>query len=248
VLYFFSSDPEETPTTEVPQLQGKTLDQAEKLLQQAHLEVGEETPERSETAPRGEVLRQSQQPGAIVDEGTTIDLVYSAGQKMVIIPGEVLDMTLSEATAALHDAGLKVDPQRDDESSERANEVTGTDPGVGQRVPAGSIVTVLYSSGFKVVPSVVGMSEEEAVQAIEGAGLRAVTSNVESDRPQGDVVGQTPPGGRSLPFNDPVIIQVSLGPQETPTQTQTQQTTPTSTATTTPTSTNTGTPGTTPPT
>ncbi len=223
-----SSDP--PPQTQVPDLQGKTLEQAEKLLEDADLEVGEETAERSDTVKKNIVLRQSVTPGDTVDEGTTVDITYSAGKKIVTIP-DVTNMNLKQATAALDELGLDVVPQQDSTSTERRNQVTGTDPGAAERVPVGSEVTVFYSTGFVAVASVVGSTQQEATRILEAQGFRVVPSMTQSDQEEGLVTAQDPPSGTKLPYGDVVTISVSLGPQETtPTET-TPETTPTDTTT-----------------
>jgi serine/threonine-protein kinase len=231
---------EPTATSEVPDLSELTVGQAERQLDAEGLELGSQDPGFSQTVPEGRIIRQSIQPGDEVDEGTEIDVVVSAGAREEIIP-DVTDMDLQQATETLEDLGFNVVPEVDDTSQERKNQVVSTDPNAGVSRPVGSDVTVVYSAGFIEVPSVIGMTEEQARDVLEDRGFQVLTSDAQSDQPEGDVVGQSPSANTRQPFNSYVTIQVSLGPIETtPTETLPTETTPTetppeSTPTTTPT-------------
>ncbi len=229
-----------TAQTQVPNLVGKTLQQAETLLKDANLTVGKETAENSDTVPKNQVLRQSETPGSTIDEGSTVDLVYSAGQQKAIVP-DVSGKSLAEATQILESRKFQVIPVEDNQSSERKNQVTRTDPSPGERLPVGSQIKVYYSTGFRDVPSVVGTDVDAATQTLESAGFKVVPSDVASDLPKGTVVSQTPDGGTKAAYQSTVVIQVSLGPTET-TPTDTTPTDTTSPTTTTTTSTTTTTP------
>ncbi len=242
VLYFFNQGDNATPQSEVPNLQGKSLSQAEKLLTDAKLDVGQETAVPSDTK-KGQVLRQSETPGALVDEGTSVDLTYSGGPKTAIVP-DVSQLTLAKATQELESRKFQVVPVEDNQSTERQNQVTRTDPSPGAQLPQGSPIKVYFSTGFRDVPSVVGTTREAATQTLESAGFVVVPSDIASDLPQGTVVRQTPDGGKKAPYGSNVIIAVSLGP----TQTTTEPTTPTDTTPTTPTTPTDTTPTTTKPT
>jgi beta-lactam-binding protein with PASTA domain len=233
-VYFFNTGGEAVAQTEVPNLQGKTLAQAEQLLDDANLTVGEETATAS-SEKKGTVLRQSETPGATVDEGTAVDITYSGGPKVAVVP-DVSSLTLAQATEELEKRKFQVVPVEDNKSSERKNQVTRTDPGPGNEVPVGSTVKVYYSTGYIAVPLVVGMQQEAATQVLEGAGFTVVPSDMASDQPKGQVVQQNPEGGQSQPYGSNVIIYISLGPPATtpttpttPTETTPTETTPTDT-------------------
>ncbi len=230
---FFNSGGRTPAQTQVPNLVGKSLQQAENLLKDANLTLGEETAENSDTVPKNQVLRQSETPGSTIDEGSTVDLVYSAGQQKAIVP-DVSGMSLTQATQTLEARNFQVIPVEDNQSSERKNLVTRTDPSPGERLPVGSQIKVYYSTGFRDVPSVVGTDVDAATQTLESAGFKVVPSDVASDLPKGTVVSQTPDGGTKAAYQSTVVIQVSLGPTETtPTDTTTTDTTsPTTTSTT----------------
>jgi eukaryotic-like serine/threonine-protein kinase len=78
---------------------------------------------------------------------------------------------------------------------------------------------VLFSDGPEKVPDVVGMTQEEAEQALKQAGFKAfVTTSDDTEEPKGTVIEQNPDGGEERPAGDSVTIVVSSfeEPTETP--------------------------------
>ncbi|MDQ3485328.1 MAG: Stk1 family PASTA domain-containing Ser/Thr kinase [Actinomycetota bacterium] len=215
---------EETPQAKVPYLQGMSVAEARAELDEVGLELGEPVPVASESVKKGLVVSQEPNPLQLVDKGTTVDVEVSAGADTATVP-DVSDSTLAEATTELERLKLTVVPVEDPESTERRNQVTGTDPRPGTEVPVGDEVEVMYSTGFVEVATVVGQTEALATQTLEDQGFRVVSSQVESDQLQGTVVDQDPDGGTRQPFDSTVVIDVSLGPTPTPTTPTTPPTT-----------------------
>ncbi|MEJ7743520.1 MAG: Stk1 family PASTA domain-containing Ser/Thr kinase [Nocardioidaceae bacterium] len=185
---------EDTPQARVPDLQGMTVAQARAELDDVGLELGEATPVASDTAKAGLVVNQEPNPLQLVDEGASVAVEVSVGADPVTVP-DVSDKTLADATTKLEELELEVLPVPDLESTERRNQVTGTDPRPGTEVAVGDEVEVMYSTGFVEVATVVGETQAVATQILKDQGFSVVPSQVESDRPKGDVVDQEPVGG-----------------------------------------------------
>jgi serine/threonine-protein kinase len=98
-------------------------------------------------------------------------------------------------------------------------QVIRTDPPANSVVNLGSTVTIFVSSGANVrsVPSVLTMTENEALQAISRAGFEPSRQAVTSDlAPEGEVVGQEPSPGSLADPGSVVVYQVSIGTEELP--------------------------------
>ncbi|WP_419049057.1 Stk1 family PASTA domain-containing Ser/Thr kinase, partial [Enorma massiliensis] len=100
-----SRGPEPIKTTTVPDLKGRTREEAEKLLEEAGL-VGVAS-EASNDAEEGTVFEQSPAEGEEVEEGSTVTYTVSTGPGTVSIPNVVGDGENS-AAGALEDAGFSV--------------------------------------------------------------------------------------------------------------------------------------------
>jgi len=103
------------------------------------------------------------------------------------------------------------------------------------KVARDSDVTVSISRGQKLVPDVVGKTQDEAEQLIHAAGFVPKPSpDSNSTEPAGTVTGQTPPADTPLPQGANVFFTVSSGPSSPPTSPPTSE--PTSPPTSLPTS------------
>jgi serine/threonine-protein kinase len=63
------------------------------------------------------------------------------------------------------------------------------------------------------VPSVVGEQVDRALSDLQEAKLKGKTQRVDSDKPEGEVISQTPKAGASVDEGSTVTIRVSKGPQ-----------------------------------
>ena len=125
----------------------------------------------------------------------------------------------SDARSTLEGLGLVVTSVPTADNSIPTGQVIRTDPPANSAVAAGSTVTMFVSSGANVksVPSVLTMSENEALQAITRAGFEPSRQAVTSDlAPEGEVVGQEPSAGSLADPGSVVIYQVSIGTEELP--------------------------------
>jgi serine/threonine-protein kinase len=119
--------------------------------------------------------------------------------------------------------------QRTNDPDVAQDAVVGTDPAAGSQVAPGTTVTLIVSSGAVEVPAVEGQQVNDAIAAIQDAGLRVEQIGQPSNEPAGTVIDQNPPPGDLVPAGSTVQIIVAQ-PQPT---TVTPTTTPTTTATTT---------------
>lgn len=213
------------PQVKVPNVQRLTVNAAQKKLSGVGLQLGRQRRAFSTSVPAGRIMRQIQPPQTFVDKGSAVAVVVSAGSKTVTIPPDITSMTLDEATRTLRALGLNVKPRRDDQSTERRNEVTATKPLPGREVAPGRTVTVYYAAGYVPVPSVVGLSKRQAVASIRAHNLKPLVSETVSDQPEGTVTAQTPAAFTKRLPGTTVVIKVSLGPQQ-PTTTPPTSTTP----------------------
>ena len=215
---------------QIPNVVGKTQDQARKLIGDAGLEVGDVSYQPDDTAAADTVLRQNPPGGvgAYTDPGTVISLVLSSGKPDVTIQ-QVAGMTFADAKSLLTKAGLKV-KRNNVESDQTKGQVLSANPAVGTTVASGTTVILDVSKGPKSVPNVVGMTVDQAKQAIRAQGFDPVTADDNtSTEPAGTVTKQSPPADNTLKQGSQVVIFVSTYvPPVTP-----PPTTPTCTAPTT---------------
>lgn len=137
-----SRGPEPVKTTTVPDLKGRTREEAEKLLEEAGL-VGVAS-EASNDAEEGTVFEQSPAKGEEVEEGLTVTYTVSTGPGTVSIPNVVGDGENS-ALGALEDAGFSVSREYEYNSRVGAGVVISQSL-TGSAMP-GTTITITISRG-----------------------------------------------------------------------------------------------------
>jgi serine/threonine-protein kinase len=128
---------------------------------------------------------------------------------------DVVGETEDEATDLLEELGFQVRVEREFNDDERRGIVYEQDPEPDSPGEEGDAVTITVSKGAQgvEVPSLVGMTEDEAIAAIEEAGLEVGNIvAVDSQEPEGTVLGQTPPAGSKADAESSVDLEVSGGP------------------------------------
>ncbi|HEY7345990.1 MAG TPA: Stk1 family PASTA domain-containing Ser/Thr kinase [Gaiella sp.] len=121
----------------------------------------------------------------------------------------------SKAVALIDGDGFEPRVRRLPNSDTRPGYVYEQDPDPGTKLPKGSLVTVLVSSGKPkvTVPSLVGDSRDAAVAELTTRGLEARVVPVPSSRPANVVTAQDPRPGIVVVAGSSVRINVSSGPK-----------------------------------
>lgn len=182
----------------------------------------------------GEIIDQYPEPGKsymLVPERIDVELIVSSGEKTVAMPN-VLNEEYRAAKMELEELGLEVEIVTVASATITKGYVVESIPGPGEEAAVGSTVQLSVSGGPEIVPlnmpSLIGMSEASAKSTLEGMNLVMSESYVDSDKPVGTVVWQTPDAGVEVEEHSKVYVQISSGPKATPTPSPT--TTPTDNA------------------
>ncbi|MDO9378789.1 MAG: Stk1 family PASTA domain-containing Ser/Thr kinase [Nocardioidaceae bacterium] len=178
----------------VPDLSGRSQDDAESTLADLNLELGDLEPRYSERVPRDEVIRTVLDTGTEVKRGTEIDLFVSRGRR----PIEIADYTgkpAAEVVASLQEDGLEVRTTRAFDATVARDAVVSQDPADGTLYKR-DVITLVVSDGPEPVdvPQVVGRTEDAARKALEEAGFEVEVDRDSSYVGLGFVVRQDPAG------------------------------------------------------
>lgn len=138
----------ETKTTKVPNLVGRTQEEAEQLLEEAGL-TGHPVMEEND-AEQGTVFEQNPEAGEEVDEGSTVTYKVSSGPDSENVPG-VVGYSEAEAINILSEAGFSVNRQSGGYSNRYSAGVVMSQDPTGQAEP-GSTVTIYVSEGPEPEP------------------------------------------------------------------------------------------------
>jgi len=164
----------------------------------------------SNEVPKGTVIDQSPAAGEKVAPHSNVDMTVSKGKETVTVPS-VIGKNRDDAISTLVNAGL--DPRAFPVASSKAvDTVTGQDPPAGKVIEKGSRVRINYSSGPAEidVPSVIGLQFDQASSALQAQGFAVARRDVDSERPKGEVVDQSP--SSQAPKGSTITLSVSKGP------------------------------------
>jgi eukaryotic-like serine/threonine-protein kinase len=164
----------------------------------------------SDEVEKGVVIDQSPAAGEKVAPHSNVDITVSKGKETVTVPS-VIGKNRDDAISTLVNAGL--DPRAFPVASSRpVDTVTGQDPPAGKVIEKGSRVRINYSSGPAEidVPSVIGLQFDQASSALQAQGFAVARRDVDSERPKGEVVDQSP--SNQAPKGSTITLSVSKGP------------------------------------
>jgi len=200
----------ENKPVSVPAVSGITESLAVEKIRAAGLvpQVGRDF---SDSVEKGTVIDQSPEAGDKVSPHTNVQITVSKGKETVKVPS-VIGQNRDAAVSTLANAGLspKAYPVP---SNKPVDTVVGQDPPAGTVVQKGSRVRINYSSGPAEVdvPSVIGLTFDQASSALQAQGFGVKRVDVDSDRPKGEVVDQSPSGQAQK--GSTITLSVSKGPK-----------------------------------
>jgi eukaryotic-like serine/threonine-protein kinase len=194
----------------VPTVIGQSETDARAALEAAGFQVVVDRVTRD--SPKGEVFEQDPPAGSKVDEGSTVTLSVSLGLGTVVVP-PVAGKPEKQAQERLEDAGFRVRVDQRPSNTVRAGLAIGTEPPSGTEAERGSRVTLVVSSGPRLVPvpSIVGLQQDLAESTLRGQGLIPDIEPRDSDEPEGQVIAQDPAAGTTVKKHTSVTVVVSTG-------------------------------------
>ena len=107
LLVIFSAPGDDTPARAVPGVVGMDWSEASETLATSGWDV-RRLDVRVPGASPGEVVGQLPSQGGLLDEGQTVKVQVSLGEPLVVIPADIVGMTVEEAGLRLSEIGLRV--------------------------------------------------------------------------------------------------------------------------------------------
>ena len=207
VKYWVSSG---RPVVNVPNVVGKSLQDAASALREAGLTVGKRIGQFSDQ-PTGTVLEQNPDAGRQLRSGDNVDLTVSQGQEKAIVP-DVVGKAEADAVEILANAGFRVHRFSEPNADFAQGRVFDQDPKSNAEAPPGSVVDIFVSQGPQdfPMPNEIGKKEADAVDELDNLGLKVnVVHQVVFDASQyGRVIDQNPIEGTTVSQGDTVTITV----------------------------------------
>ncbi|GAA1568399.1 Stk1 family PASTA domain-containing Ser/Thr kinase [Kribbella hippodromi] len=205
----------------VPDLSGKSVAEATALLDAKGLKLTS-TSQKSDTVGKGAIISQTPESGTEADQGSTVNVVVSAGPSAFPVP-DVIGMSESKAKRTLENAKGQFtvsDKTVEKDSDQKKGTVLEVSPDPGGSYPPGTQFTLTVSSGVvnAEVPNVVTQSADDAAAALKAAGFRVGYAAPVDDpsKPDQTVVAQSVKGGTQAPKNTLVTLTINNHQQTSP--------------------------------
>lgn len=208
-------------TTKVPNVVGKTLDEAVKLLTDAGLPGKKAGVRTDKQFPEGTVVVQNPPSGAEVKFGRGIYLTVSGGEPLVFVPS-LRGQTLRDATFSLERVALVMGSTTYQVSEEYPQgTIIDQDTPQSTKVSSGNVINVTVSQGKNAdqvpVPDVTKKTFTDAERIVIQAGLRIgnITYQINAELLPNTVIEQFPKSGQLVPGGQAIDLVVAQKGEKT---------------------------------
>jgi serine/threonine-protein kinase len=203
------------PSVEVPDLIGRSEEEAIALLRDAGLKPGEILREPSDVIDEGDVTDQEFPEGTEREADSAVDFTVSTGPEALLVPS-VVGSTEDSAIAELEAAGFSAEVQRESSSDVDEGLVISQEPGAGSEAEPGDVIVIVVSEGAESqpMPQVEGSDADQAQATLEDQYGLEVTQVEETEacvEPPGVVCRQEPAAGTEVSPGDPATLYVQAG-------------------------------------
>jgi len=206
--------PEGPEMVQVPAVQGMTQEEAVAKLASVNLRAKILT-EPHETIEAGLATRTDPPASEEVEADSEVDLYISSGPDTLEVP-DVEGETQERARQILRDAGLdvlRVDVE--DVPGLRPDVAVGTDPPAGSTVNVGDSVVLILASGQVNLGDLVGLTEEEAIEALRELELSYSITEEETDEFEPGTISYQSRGPGPVPYDVHIELRVAIEPEPT---------------------------------
>lgn len=204
----------EAEKVEVPDLLGKSKEEAEKACKKVGLKLKIISEKESKEHEKGIIMEQRTQSGAKMPKGAYVQVVVSKG-KLVEIP-DLSGEEYVEARDILIELGFDKDNIKKEEEPHAEipeDEVTRTDPAMGTWHSKEEKITIYISTGVEMVemPNLLDKTKEDALKLLEEKGLVGNVTEEYSTKKAGTVISQKTDAGDEIAKGTTVDYVVSKG-------------------------------------
>lgn len=200
-----------TRDVQIPDVAGKTKDDAVAILQNAGFKT-RDVQQSDSTVPPQRVIATDPVAGTSVDAGDDILIKVSSGPEQ----REVVDckgLSYAACVEKLSESGFgKFNEQKSESAPEQKDKVLATIPPANQTAAITNPITIVVGEGprNRPVPDVKGQTEDGARLILTQAGFVNTPSvRVDSPQPCGQVIGTLPTAGEMVAPDTLIQVQVS---------------------------------------
>ncbi|WP_328901143.1 Stk1 family PASTA domain-containing Ser/Thr kinase [Streptomyces sp. NBC_00441] len=210
----FPGDGGDDGAFDVPTMVGSTVKDAQKLADNTNIVLKVGPKEECKDQPKGKICRQTPEDGQMKEQ-ETVTVFVSSGPPKVEVP-DVTEKSEDNARELLEKRGFTVNVTSVESDQADAGTVLEQSPKGDTKAEENSEVTLkVATEKLLTMPPVTDRSYDAAVNQLTGNGFKNIgRSDVDSDKPAGMVVEQTPVANEKVGKDTSIILKVSKGPAE----------------------------------
>jgi len=201
---------------EVPDLIGKTQEEAQRILEAQRLVLRAAMGKRfNETIPEGRILDQNPKPGSRLKTNRSVRILLSLGPRRFPVPN-LVGTSLRAAQLTLGQRGFAIGRTLYAHTGDgEPSTVVYQYPPPGSQEGSDPSVNVLISLGlleqYYIMPDLLGQSADLVESKIQAEGFRLdkVTMRRYPGAPGGVVIQQKPQAGYRVSKSDTILLEVS---------------------------------------
>lgn len=150
----------------IPDITGKTIEEATEILKELNLEVQKGDPQKSDK-PEGTIIEISPKAGTMVKEKSVVKVIVSAGKEKILMP-DLTDEKEADARKTLSDMGItnKITKVEAFSDTKAVGVVIETNPKLRVEIKEDMTITLTVSKGPEKkpvkIPNLYNLSSEEA--------------------------------------------------------------------------------------
>lgn len=216
--YFLTTNNKKVEELKMPKIIGLKQDDAEKTLKDMGLEMLVAGEEKS-TEPEGTVVKANKNEGDTVKKGETVR-VYVSGKETKKKLQDVTKLDENQATTFLQNAGLQVAVNKEYSDSVEKGKVIRQDPEGDTEITKDTKVTLYVSLGKKpvTVPKLLGLSRQDAINALNAVGLNGDSKEAETTdkNKDGKVIDSSVKEGNTVDAGSTITLTIGRYKDDNP--------------------------------
>lgn len=209
--YFLTTNNKKAEDLKMPKIIGLKQDDAEKTLKDMGLEMLVAGEEKS-TEPAGTVVKANKNEGDTVKKGETIR-VYVSGKETKKKLQDVTGLDENQAKTFLDNAGVQIkEIIKEYSDTVEKGKITRQDPVGNTEITEDTKVTLYVSQGKKpvTVPKLLGLSRQDAINALNAVGLNGDSKEAETTdkNKDGKVIDSSVKEGNSVDAGSTITLTI----------------------------------------
>ena len=202
------------PKTSVPDLTGKSVNEAEQILQKQHLKIDDVEYEFDSSIPKDHVIRTKPKEGTTVKRYKKVLLIVSRGTESYTMKN-VLGQNIDDVVASLENDGWNkkdIEITKCLNSTFDKNMIFEQEPSAQTKLTVGKDkISLLVSVGSSGLPleDMSGWSQSEVEQYLSRNGLHVIWKYEPSNKEKGTVLRQEPNSNTDMSIGDSVVVTLA---------------------------------------